>query len=272
MDFTQRKKESQNNKIKDLANFIAGDFIYNSSIDLDRLVNEESIMLHYDHYEKSFDGLLIYDKSNFFIHLDIDSGNFKDSKRSRFSIAHELGHYFIPEHHQAIINGTFPLHPSRFNPCQRNEIEGQADIFASTLLMPGSIFKEACYRQKFSLKLIDELSERFKVSKLSTLLRFTDIDAGTYPVMIFFIQNGFLNWFKASDDFPFRNVPFKSKIGNPPPPTSAIGEFYLKNESKFKDVQLVYADDWFWVNSTMKLNEQCFYSEYGYDISVIWPD
>lgn len=272
MDFTQRKKEARNNEIKKLANFIAGDFIEDSSLNLDKIVETESVLLHYDHYEKSFDGLLIYDKKDFFIHLDIDSGNFKDSTRSRFSIAHELGHYFIPEHHQAIINGTFPLHPSRFNPNQKNYIEEEADIFASTLLMPAWDFKNACYKSKFSLQLIDELSAKFNVSKISTLLRFSDIEAGTYPVMIFFFRKGVLNWYKQSDDFPFKNVPFKSKIGNPPPLTSAIGEFYLKNESKFKDVQQVYADDWFWVNSTMKLNEQCFYSEYDYDISVIWPD
>lgn len=272
MDFIQRKKEAQKNRIKDLANFIADDFIENSAINLDRLANDESIILHYDHYEKSFDGLLIYEKNDFFIHLDIDSGNIKDYTRSRFSIAHELGHYFIPEHHQAIVNGTFRLHPSRFNPNQKSEIEEEADIFASTLLMPSNIYKNSCYRRKFSLNLIDELSEKLNVSKLSTLLRFADVDAGTFPIMIFFFQNGLLTWYKRSEDFPFKNVPFKSKIGNPPPPTSTIGEFYLKKESKFKDVQQVYADDWFWVNSTMKLNEQCFYSDYGYDISVIWPD
>ncbi len=38
----------------------------------------------------------------------------------------------------------------------------------------------------------------------------------------------------------------------------------------FTDVQEVYVDDWFWRDSSQKLNEQCFYS--NYDISVLWAD
>jgi len=269
MDLAQRKREVREMTIRDLANFISIDYMENYSLNLEKLVKNESILLHYDHYKDSFDGLLIYEDKDFYIHLNIDSGNFRDSRRSRFSIAHELGHYSIPEHHEAIVNGTFPCHPSKFRPKQRNEIEVEADIFASCLLMPSSLFKKACYNRNFSFALIDELANKFNVSRTSALLRFADFDAGTYPLMITFYRNGLLTGYKQSNDFPFKDVPFRSKIGNPPPPTSVIGEYYLKNESKFKDVQEVYVEDWFWRDSLKKLNEQCFYSNYDYDISVV---
>jgi Zn-dependent peptidase ImmA (M78 family) len=272
MDLIQRKKEAREKKINKLANYISSDFIEANKLDIEKILSCESIHVYYDQYEDCFDGLLTFDLTDFHIHLNVDKGNFKGSKRSRFSIAHELGHYFIPEHNQSIINGTFPCHPSSFKPNQNNIIEREADYFAACLLMPSKLFKTSCYRKKFSLNLVDELSDVFNVSKTSALLRFADIDAGTYPLMIFFFRNGVLSGYKKSSDFPLKDVPFKTKIGKPPPKTSVIGEYYLNNETKFKEVIEVSVDDWFWIDSNQKLNEQCFYSDYDYDISILWPD
>jgi len=69
-----------------------------------------------------------------------------------------------------------------------------------------------------------------------------------------------------------QNTLIPLKINHPPPPTSAMGEYYSKKDAKFADVQTVYTDDWFWVDYTKKLNEQYFYSDYGYDISILWSD
>jgi len=272
MDRIRRIQDYRNKKISELANFIVSDYFKNNHTNLKKILIEENISIIYDHYENYFDGLLVFEPEKFYIHLNNDKGNHESSKRSRFSIAHELGHYFIPEHHQSIIDGTFKCHPSKFRTHQSNLIEQEADYFAACLLMPSKKFKEACYRKPFSLKLIEELSKKFNVSRLSTLLRFIDVDAGTYPLMISFYRNRLLSGFKQSRDFPYRDIPFKSKKNHPPPPTSAIGEYYSKKDAKFTDIQTVYSDDWFWVDYSKKLNEQCFYSDYGYDISILWPD
>lgn len=272
MNLDLKKKETQKFKINKLANFISENHLYEFGLNLDEITSFESIPVIYDHYENYFDGLLVYEYNNFFIHLNIDNGNNKGSHRSRFSIAHELGHYFLPDHHQSIIDGTFPCFPYNFKPKQRNVVEDEADYFAACLLMPSTNFKEACYRKKFSLELIDDLSNKFNVSTISALLRFADCDAGTYPLMITFFKNGVLNSYTQSSDFPYRDIPFKTKIGQPPPITSVIGEYYLNNNYKFKEVQDVYVNDWFWRESDKKLNEQCFYSDYGYDISILWAD
>ncbi len=268
----QRIQEFRNKKISGLANFIAIDYFENNQINLNSILTEENISVFYDHYENYFDGLLVSEPRSFYIHLNKDKGNQKNSKRSRFSIAHELGHYFIPTHHESILDGTFECHPSNFKTHQSNIIEQEADYFAACLLMPSARFKEACYRKPFSLHLINEISIQFNVSSLSALLRFIDADAGTYPLMISFYRNGLLFGFKQSKDFPYRNIPFKSKMNHPPPSTSVIGEHYLQSDAKYTDVQTVYTDDWFWVEYSKKLNEQCFYSDYGYDISILWPD
>ena len=272
MDLTQRKLELRKEKISELANFISLRFFENGAVQLEKIAREESIPVIYSNYENSFDGALVYDPICFYIHLNRDTGNTEGSKRSRFSLAHEFGHYFNPEHHLAIKNRTFQAHKSSFMIRQKDYREEEADYFAARLLMPSAPYKQACYRKKFSLKLIDELSETFNVSKVSALLRFADTDAGTFPIAVFFFRNGLLSGYKQSSDFPFRNVPFKSKIGQPPPQLSAIGEYYRIKDNKFKDVQEVYADDWFCTSSIQRLNEQCFYSDYGYDVSVVWGE
>lgn len=62
------------------------------------------------------------------------------SRRDRFTIAHELGHYFL--HY---------LHPNRevaasFGRGERNTVETQANVFASSLLMPEEQFRAAWHK------------------------------------------------------------------------------------------------------------------------------
>lgn len=60
--------------------------------------------------------------------------------RDRFTIAHELGHYFLhyraPEHHR------IGERASKFTRLARDVAETQANVFASNLLMPTDHFKE----------------------------------------------------------------------------------------------------------------------------------
>jgi Zn-dependent peptidase ImmA (M78 family) len=71
-------------------------------------------------------------KGRFVIYLPHETS----SRRDRFTIAHELGHYFL--HY---------LHPGRKSPLtfgrgQRNVAETQANVFASSLLMPAAKFRK----------------------------------------------------------------------------------------------------------------------------------
>lgn len=58
-------------------------------------------------------------------------------RRDRFTIAHELGHYFL--HYR------LPNHSGRkvFGRGERNVAETQANVFAASLLMPAAAFKQA---------------------------------------------------------------------------------------------------------------------------------
>ena len=72
MDRSQRIKAYRNTKISELANFVASDYFETNQTNLNKILADEAIPLFYDHYQNYFDGLLIYEPSNFFIHLNID--------------------------------------------------------------------------------------------------------------------------------------------------------------------------------------------------------
>ena len=91
---TEPRKKTINN----LANSISSIFCKKNLTDLEAVANDEEVHYYFDHYENSFDGMLVYDGRYFHVHINEDRGNSKQSKRGRFSFAHELGHYFIDEH------------------------------------------------------------------------------------------------------------------------------------------------------------------------------
>lgn len=62
------------------------------------------------------------------------------SRRDRFTIAHELGHYFL---HYLHAGRDAPV---TFGRGLRNDLETQANVFASSLLMPAETFKRAFKR------------------------------------------------------------------------------------------------------------------------------
>ena len=86
-------------KIKKLAGSISGNFNTEKIIPLHLIAESEDIEVFYDHYDKgTFDGMTVYDDNEFYIHINIDNHNRFNSPRSRFTLAHELGHYFIDTH------------------------------------------------------------------------------------------------------------------------------------------------------------------------------
>lgn len=67
------------------------------------------------------------------------------NRRDRFTICHEIGHYFL--HYKIVDTKTLKL-PLKFGRGERNRAETQANVFASSFLMPEQLFKEEYKRQK----------------------------------------------------------------------------------------------------------------------------
>lgn len=256
--------------IKDLAEFIALE--YNDKITpIHQIAEKEDLELFYDAYDPgTFDGMTVYADESFYVHLNTDNGNRLDSERGRFTLAHELGHYFIDAHRIGLQSGLLEPHPSKIGRKQFNSIEREADYFASCLLMPESRFTKDVLKKKFNFQLIDYLCKEYKVSRTACAFRFAEI--GSHPIIIVFAENGTVKWTKYSDDFPFKYL----LNGNEVPQDTVMGEYFHKNNLSdvFKTEQ-VWAMDWFnYVkedDSNRKFFEHCI-THKNSALSIIWED
>jgi Zn-dependent peptidase ImmA (M78 family) len=270
-------------RINKLAEDIAYEFSNKNLTLIHEIAKFEDVPIHYDNYENAFDGMLLYDtdSSDFHIHINIDNGNRKDSKRGRFTLAHELGHLFLDEHRLGLKYGLLEPHGSFHNINQKTLIEEEADYFASSLLMPtikfrnhSSEYKKRTGNRKFSFDTIKDLSDSFQTSVLSTLIRFGEV--GTHEIFAIISKDNIAKWYVKSNDFP--NWTWKFKIGEPVPQTSVAGEYYNLENRKFTTIEQLDVDDWFKPSADdhradRQMYEQCFYSDsYGYVVSLLWFD
>lgn len=262
-------------KIARLAESLAQGYHTGNVTDLGSIVSSEEIILCHDDYGDAFDGVLFLDDGQYYIHVN-SKLNWPGSKRERFTVAHEIGHYCIDEHRLGLKYGALHPHSSRTSRIgKRDLIEEEADYFAACLLMPEVKFKtHAAKKKRFSLDSILDLSQAFQSSIVSAVLRFADV--GTHEMMAVFAQENVVKWYAQSKDFP--PWPFKFNVHGLLPPTTVAGEFYRKAEAKYTGVEKVSVDDWFYPfandsRAERKMYEQCYYSEsYGYTISLIWFD
>ena len=262
--------EIRKKKLREFAEFVSMDFQSPEGTDLKAIAASEEVPIILDHYKNGFDGMTVFDRDQFFIHINLDSVGHLETGRARYTLAHELAHVCIEEHRIGLASSQFEPHASTFAfNSHKNRVEEEADYFASCLLMPTEAFKKAAAGKKFSLDLIRFLSEKFGSSILATTIKFAE--AGTHEIFVVFSQKNVAKWYVKSEDFP--SWPFRFKVGGQIPPTTVAGEFYTKSDSKFTGVEPIEPNDWFYpkweVNS--QLNEQCFYSDsYGYVISFRW--
>lgn len=256
--------------IKDLAEYIA--LQYKDKITpINYIAKKEGLEVFYDAYDKgTFDGMTVYMDNCFYIHLNTDNGNKEYNERGRFTLAHELGHYFIDTHRIGLKRGILEPHPSITNKKQFDSIEREADYFASCLLMPESKFKRDIFKKKFGFYLIDFLCEQYKVSRTACAFRFAQI--GNHPIMIIYAENGIIKWKLGSDDFPYKWL----LNGNTVPVNTVMGEYFTQSNTRdiYKTEQ-VWAMDWFNYVKEKDIGKSFYEHCIPYKdkaLSIIWED
>lgn len=242
-------------------------------LDFAKIAESEKITLIYDHYDQSFEGLTICENGNFFIHIDIDNYDI-NSGRARFTIAHELGHALIDEHRLGLLTTDLEPHISEYLlGDQKNEIELEADYFASCLLMPESVFNSSCtlYRNGFSFSVFSYLKDIFKTSKLSAILRYGEV--GPKAVFFTFNRDGKIGWYRKGSRFP--DWAFKFNVHGSVPKDTLIHDVFNKGLNFIGEIRKVDKDDWFHVYNdeygTYDLYEQCYHlTSSDLIISMLW--
>ena len=163
-------------EIVTLAETIADAYGTEGCIEPENIVRAKEITLSYGHYEDAFDGMLECNREGrFHVYCNLDRVDHPESPRARFTLGHELGHYFIDEHRNALLLRHVSAHPSKCEYESNLVAEREADLFATHLLMPVSAFRARAKREKVGLDGILKLAKRFGTSITSTAIHYVQL-------------------------------------------------------------------------------------------------
>jgi hypothetical protein len=102
----------------------------------------------------------------------------------RFSIGHELGHYFLEGHIDHVLPRDGSIHTSHAGFVSGDPYELEADQFSAGLLMPSGPFKSAIGRQDPGLGTIESLATLCRTSLTATAIRFAELTEDAVAIVI----------------------------------------------------------------------------------------
>lgn len=102
----------------------------------------------------------------------------------RFSIAHELGHYFVPGHPEQVFRGGNLVHESRAGFGSGDQIELEADHFAASLLMPSHLFKAEAGRYSDGFAAIENAAQRCQTSLTASAIRYAQLTDAAVAIIV----------------------------------------------------------------------------------------
>jgi Zn-dependent peptidase ImmA (M78 family) len=111
------------------------------------------------------------------------SDRFSSDGFRRFTVAHELGHYFLPGHMEYLFSQGNERHESQSGFISDDRYEREADTFAAAFLMPESLFLTICARVKPGLQAIETLSAQCGTSLTSTAIRYAKLSQDQITVV-----------------------------------------------------------------------------------------
>lgn len=165
--------------VAELAESIARDRFAGCAVDPIGIINScRGLTWSAGAYGDHFDGLLECDGHGFHIYLNNDRCARIDGGRGLFTLAHELGHYFIDEHHHWL-----KVHPHQSH-CSFVLQEGavtkpherEADVFATNLLLPRATFRARVGCPAPSAEVVRDSADFFRTSLSTTAIRFTELE------------------------------------------------------------------------------------------------
>lgn len=138
--------------------------------------------------------IFVGDDVAIFYSTDIESPGFQ-----RFTVAHELGHYFLDGHPEAIMK-IGAAHVSRAGFTEGGQaIEIEADHFASGLLLPTTLVSRHLADEPVGLKGIETLADVSKCSLTASAIRAAE--CSPYPIAIVVSRGEELRYAFMSDGF-----------------------------------------------------------------------
>lgn len=138
----------------------------------------------------------------------------RSSRRTRYSLAHELGHWLIPTHRpeggrgfECQLDDLHRVDEKEQN--RRRRIEAEANRFASALLMPPRRVRSQMGRTP-DLGDIIALAVQFGVSKEAVARAY--VDASREPIAVLILDRGLVTRVYRNSDFPWIDVRIGERV------------------------------------------------------------
>ena len=145
----------------------------------------------------------------------IYSAELENEGFERFSVAHELGHYFLPDHPDQILKAG-GQHFSRAGFTEgTSSIELEADHFAAGLLMPAGLVRSHLERHQVGLEGICRLAEDAHVSLTAAAIRAAE--CASFPLCVVVSNGGEVRYAFSSDAFKSLGTRIFLRKGDPLP-------------------------------------------------------
>ena len=136
----------------------------------------------------------------------------------RFSIAHELGHFFVEGHldHIPFDDGA---HRSRAGYISEDRYEREADCFAAGLLMPEKPVRDVISRHPNGLAAIEAVERDARASLTASAIRYVGLTDAAAAVVV--SRNGKVDYCFMSDAMKSLRIETWPRKGSPIPPGTA---------------------------------------------------
>ena len=209
-----------------------------SELDIRGIANAENLLICEEELS-SHDGRIFHDGETGIITIN---KNIKEEGRKNFTLAHEIGHFFLECEKKYFCKKEDFL---TFSNNKSNEKE--ANIFASELLMPEEWIKEYVDWKDEGYETLNKASDKFNTTLSSMAIRYAE--CGKFPIAVILSCEGKVKWSKANEYFPFRYVPAGQILNT----FSNAFDFFKGKEILTKPEEIL-ADAWFLNDFNFKAN------------------
>lgn len=213
-------------------------------------------------------GALIFTEPNPII---IYSSEHQNEGFERFSISHEIGHYFLPNHPEEIQkSGGTHLSRSGFSEGDIS-IELEADHFAAGLLLPGYLVRGELENGQIGLEGIKGLASQARVSLTAAAIRAAE--CAQFPICIIVSAGNQVRYAFPSDRFKElgRNIFLRKGVALPTQSGTLVFNAEPANVAAAKQViGSCRLTDWFNTDGNAALDEEVIgLASYGLTLTVL---
>lgn len=176
-------------------------------------------------FSDKFDGALTPNNGKWGI---IYNNIIQSKGRINFTLAHELGHYLL---HRHMFSRRMCSKQDMLDwQSTEAQIEVEANIFASYLLMPSDDFCKQFYKKQVSASLIEKLVKRYEVSRSAAALRWMKLY--NPRAMLVSGKEGFIDWSWSSNALRQSGIYYTKKQVMELPQTSLASTFISTENEK----------------------------------------